>query len=79
MLLDELDKDIPAGQLLEERKAASVMADCELDAASARDAARAFVTHHAGSAYVSRVRELCDLSADIDERIPPAPGTSVPR
>ena len=79
VLLDELDSAIPTGQLLEERKAASVMANCQLAAPSAHDEARAFAAAHAQSAYVSRVRQICQLATEIDERIVPTPGTNVPR
>jgi hypothetical protein len=79
VLLDELDTDIPAGQLLEERKAASLMANCQLDAPTASDDARAFATRYAHSAYVARLFEICRLPANVGERISPAPGTSVPR
>ena len=79
VLLDELDTAIPAGQLLEERQAARVMADCQLDAPSAQDRARAFATEHAQSAYVTRALEMCGLPTEHGERISPAPGTNVPR
>jgi len=79
VLLDELDGAIPTGQLLEERTAASLMANCQLAAPSAKDDAQAFTTRHARSAYVARVLEICGLPGDAGQRIPSAAGTSVPR
>jgi len=76
VLLEDLDQAIPAGQLLEERRAASIMANCQLGADAAVADARAFVAKHAGSAYLSRVIEICELGS---ERNSAAPGTHVPR
>jgi len=76
VLLEDLDRAIPKGQLLEERHAASIMADCQLGADDAVTRAHAFATKHAGSAYLSRVIELCGLES---ERNSAAPGTHVPR
>ncbi|MEO6599738.1 MAG: hypothetical protein ABIQ16_07690, partial [Polyangiaceae bacterium] len=79
VLLEELDLAIPQGQLLEERKAASLMASCQLGVPAAQDNARAFASEHAQSAYVARVIAICRLAADSGERISPAAGTSIPR
>jgi len=76
VLLEELDHAIPAGQLLEERRAARIMANCQLGADSAVADARAFVAKRAASAYVTRVIALCGLGG---ERNSAAPGTHVPR
>jgi hypothetical protein len=57
-LLGELDRQVPRGQLVEERKAARVMASCQLG--SGGDAlAEKFASDHPGSAYIGRVRETC--------------------
>lgn len=76
VLLDDLDHVLPAGQLLEERRAASIMANCQLSADAARADAREFVAKHAASAYLTRVTEICGLG---NERNSAAPGTHVPR
>ncbi|HKO50545.1 MAG TPA: hypothetical protein VJV79_22635 [Polyangiaceae bacterium] len=76
VLLEDLDHAIPAGQLLEERRAASIMANCQLGADAAVANAQAFVANHAGSAYLNRVIEICELES---ERNSAAPGTHVPR
>lgn len=76
VLLEELARSIPQGQLLEERAAARVMASCQLGADSASVEARAFVARHASSAYVARVNEICGLDK---QRISAPPGTDVPR
>jgi len=77
VLLDQLDQTIPAGQLLEERAAARVMGNCSLGAPSGPSDARAFVAKHPQSAYVARVTEICRPASAVNERISPAPGTSV--
>ncbi len=64
VLLEELARAIPAGQLLEERQAAGIMANCQLGAAAAVAAARVFVAKHAGSAYLTRVIEICGLESE---------------
>ena len=79
VLLEDLNRAIPAGQLLEERRAASIMANCQLGADNAASDARTFEATHAGSAYLSRVVEICRLTSAPSERISPAPGTDVPR
>ena len=79
VLLEDLDREIPKGQLLEERQAASLMANCQLGADAAVAHARAFATKHAGSAYLMRVIEICGLGSAATERISPAAGTHVPR
>jgi len=76
VLLEELDRVLPAGQLLEERRAASIMASCQLGADAAVTDARAFVVQHTASAYLTRVIEICGLES---ERNSAAPGTHVPR
>ena len=76
VLLEDLQRAIPAGQLLEERRAASIMANCQLGGDTAVADARAFVGKYARSAYLTRVIELCGLAS---ERNSAAPGTNVPR
>jgi hypothetical protein len=76
VLLEEMDQAIPKGQLLEERRAASIMANCQLGSGDAVSNARAFVAKHAGSAYLTRVIGICGLET---ERNSAAPGTNTPR
>jgi hypothetical protein len=58
-LLGELDRDVPGGQLAEERQAARVMAHCALGSESAARQARDFAKRHAGSAYLPRIEQAC--------------------
>jgi hypothetical protein len=76
VLLEGMDQAMPTGQLLEERRAASIMANCQLGSDDAVSNARAFVAKHAGSAYLSRVVAICGLES---ERNSGAPGTNTPR
>jgi len=76
VLLAELKREIPKGQLLEERCAAGILADCQLGADAAVARARAFVEKHAGSAYTTRVIEICGLES---KRNSLPPGTDRPR
>ena len=57
-LLGELDRQVPRGQLFEERKAARVMARCQLGS-DGQALAEKFASDHPGSAYLGRVRETC--------------------
>jgi hypothetical protein len=75
VLLEEMDQAMPAGQLMEERRAASIMASCQLDGEAAQSHARAFVRSHDGSVYLARVIEICGLE---NERKPAALGTHTP-
>ena len=58
-LLGELDREVPGGQLVEERQAARVLAHCALGSESAPRLASGFVSSHAGSAYLSRIEQAC--------------------
>jgi hypothetical protein len=58
-LLGELDREIPGGQLAQERQAARVLAHCALGSDSAPKLASEFTTRHAGSAYLSRIAQAC--------------------
>jgi hypothetical protein len=62
-LLGELDRNIPDGQLAEERDAARAMARCQLDADFAAKSLRDFSERHPGSAYLARVKQLCAKGA----------------
>ena len=63
-LLSELDRKFPKGQLLEERTAARVMANCQLDdEAGARARGNAYLIAHSQSVYADRVRTLCHLDS----------------
>jgi hypothetical protein len=62
-MLRELEQRFPKGQLLEEREAARVMANCELNPPEmARDLGGRFVSRYPKSVYLERVRPLCKLS-----------------
>jgi len=76
VLLEDLNRVLPAGQLLEERRAAGIMANCQLGADGAVTSARAFATKHTGSAYLTRVIELCGLGNGWNSA---AAGTHTPR
>lgn len=56
-LLGELERQVPGGQLAEERDAARAMARCALGGSEAL--AREFEAAHPGSAYAARVTESC--------------------
>jgi hypothetical protein len=62
VIAEELDQSIPGGQLLPERRAASLMAGCQLGADHAVDAALSFIAKNPTSAYGSRLKEVCHLS-----------------
>jgi hypothetical protein len=62
-LLGELDRNVPGGQLSEERAAARAMARCQLDADFAEKSLRDFTARYPGSAYLARVTELCAKGA----------------
>jgi len=76
VLLEEVDQSMPAGQLLEERRAASIMANCQLGSADAVSNARAFAAKHSGSAYLTRVIAICGLEGEWKSAVP---GTNTPR
>ena len=57
-LLDELDQKVPSGQLVEERRAARVMALCHVDGSGAARAEK-YASEYPSSAYLARVREAC--------------------
>lgn len=71
VLAEELDRAIPQGQLLLERRAAALMAECQLDAAGAAEKADRFLADNPSSAYGTRVREMCAHA----QRIAPITGT----
>ncbi|HEY3498102.1 MAG TPA: hypothetical protein VGK73_25560 [Polyangiaceae bacterium] len=62
-LLGELDRNVPGGQLREEREAARVMAHCALGSETARTRAANFAQSHPASSYLGRIRETCQLPA----------------
>jgi hypothetical protein len=68
---EDLDRTIPRGQLLLERRAASAMAECQLDVPDARVRAQRFIDQSASNTYAARVREICQLQP------PQRNGTSV--
>jgi hypothetical protein len=73
--LRDLDERYPKGQLLEERSAARVMANCQLaDAESARSQGQAYLSAHARSVYADRVRSICQLDSAKSMKDSPASG-----
>jgi hypothetical protein len=59
-LLDELDRDMPQGSLLEERLAARVVASCEQTFGPSREGLLAsFLERYPRSVHVARVRTSC--------------------
>lgn len=58
---EDLDRVIPRGQLLLERRAARAMAECQLEAPDARARAERFINETSSGAYAARVREICKL------------------
>jgi hypothetical protein len=58
-ILGELDREVPGGQLEEERRAASVIAHCKLDSPSAPKIASEFEARYPSSAYRARIRAAC--------------------
>jgi hypothetical protein len=71
-LLDQLDREHPKPQLVQEREAARLLADCERSAqtavgrpapSTATERARQYLSLHRGSVYTERIRHLCGLGA----------------
>jgi hypothetical protein len=58
-ILDQLDREVPEGALLEERLAGFVMARCEVGLGSRAALLSEFERQHAGSMYLERVRKHC--------------------
>jgi len=64
-LLNELDARFPKGQMLDERAAARVMANCQLaDETAAMAMGQAYLGAHAQSVYAARVRSICHLDSE---------------
>jgi hypothetical protein len=59
VLLAELDREIPHGRFMEERRAATAVAACELAPDSRRTQATAFSAKYPGSVYQKRVEASC--------------------
>lgn len=72
---DNLDHELPHGQLRQEREAARLMASCQLDAAANEEQAMRFLAKSPSSAYAARLRELCGI-AENEQRNGAALGTS---
>jgi len=74
-LLRDLDQRFPKGQLLEERTAARVMANCQLaDTDTARAQGNAYLIAHSQSVYADRVRSICQLDSAKVTKDSPASG-----
>jgi len=59
-LLSDLDREVPEGQLSEERLAAQTMARCALGYGAPQVLANDFSERYPASAYVSRVQQVCE-------------------
>jgi hypothetical protein len=68
VLLGQLDRDIPGGQLAEERLAVFARARCGLGLGSPAAIAREFAQRYPKSVYFARVRQACAAGED-----PPVP------
>ena len=65
-LLGELDREVPGGQLREERHAGRVVAHCELGSETAAGLVAEFEARYPASAYRTRVRAACRTPATKD-------------
>jgi hypothetical protein len=65
-LLDDLDREVPAGKLGEERAAARTLARCTLGYGAQSVLHREFVQRHPGSVYAARVAEACGVADAAD-------------
>jgi hypothetical protein len=61
-LLGELEREVPGGQLAEERQAARVLAHCKLGSDSAPKLVADFIARYPSSAYRDRIRADCDTA-----------------
>src|SRR5262249_4406373 len=68
VLLGQLDREIPGGQLVEERLAVFALARCGLGLGSPAAIAREFAQKYPKSVYFARVRQACARGED-----PPLP------
>lgn len=76
-LLDELDRSVPRGKLVEERNAARTVSACGLDDAAsvANSRAAEFAARYPGSVYLPRVKRACAAGDGAAERIESLPET----
>jgi len=65
-LLGELDRLVPDGQLVEERRAGHVVAHCQLGSESAAKLAQDFAARFPSSAYAARIEQAC--AANLEPR-----------
>ena len=79
-LLAQLDRDVPSGQMIEERAAARAMARCEQSAASGTleqaevmQRVLEFSQQYPASVYFARVRQTCLATIDRDAATDSAP------
>ena len=63
-LLNELDRQVPAGKMMEEREAAFVVTRCALGLGDPKHLARAFRNDYPHSVYWERIRTRCGLLRD---------------
>lgn len=66
-LLGELDREVPGGELEEERAAGRVMAHCMLGTPYATKLATNFASRHPTSAYAARIADACAEPGDAGE------------
>ena len=60
-LLRELDETVPKGQLLQERAASRIMANCLNAAPGAQASAAEYLEQNSKSPFAARVRALCEM------------------
>lgn len=72
VLAEELERALPAGQLLIERRAAVMMAECQLRVEGAQARAALFIAGNPGSPFAARLRELCEMGAAEQRKSAPA-------
>jgi hypothetical protein len=62
-LLDDLDREIPQGALLEERAALRAIAACEGGRANRSERAAAFLRRYPASVYAAKVQHVCRIES----------------
>jgi hypothetical protein len=75
VLSEELDQAVPQGQLMLERRVATLMASCQLGSDGATGRATDFTQQNPNSSYAERLRQICKLP-DNQQRTVPEPGTN---
>src|SRR5690606_23117475 len=74
--LDDLERRFPTSSMIEERRAARLLAGCALSNPGARRRAELFIEERAASVYTDRVRRSCGLEPP---HLTEAPSQATPR